>query len=183
LKNFTCILVFLLFSFIKSEGQITKGNWLLGGNAYFSSNTYEYSTAKQTNKLIGFSPIVGTFLIDKFAVGIKPTYLHETAEIDNVKTVAKSFKVGPFLRYYLLSDEKPFNILLEGSYQYATLSSNVETVKQNTFSINGGPVLFLNNVVGLEFLFGYAKTKTIGYDITRKQWGLSIGLQIHLERD
>ena len=40
MKQVTCILIVLLFSFFKSEGQITKGNWLLGGSASFSKTTY-----------------------------------------------------------------------------------------------------------------------------------------------
>jgi hypothetical protein len=35
--------------------------------------------------------------------------------------------------------------------------------------------------VGLEFLFGYSKSKTVGIDQTIKQLGVSVGLQIHLE--
>ena len=122
-------------------------------------------------------------MLDKFATGIKASYVHEKISSDDASVVQNSYRIGPFLRYYFLSEDKPFNLLLEGSYQYATTKTNAFTLQQNIYSFNGGPVLFLNNVVGLEFLFGYSNNKTIGVKQTIKQWGLSIGLQIHLEQN
>lgn len=184
MKNFTCILVVLLFFFIKSEAQITKGNWLLGGNAHFSSikHTNE-NESTQTQRQIGFSPVLGKFLFDKFVVGLKPTFLHDVNISDDADAVVNHYRLGPLLRYYFLSDEKPFNLLIEGSYQYSITKTNIVDERQNVFSINGGPVLFLNNIIGLEFLFGYSRARTVDGEKRREALGLSIGLQVHLERE
>lgn len=180
MKNITYILIILLFSFVKSEGQITKGNWLSGGNVHFTSIKNEYSIGTGS-KQIGFSPVLGKFLFDKFAVGVKPSLLHGVYEDDYTKVVVNVYRFGPFLRYYFLSDEKPFNLLLEGSYQYAITKYSGFDFAQNVFSLNGGPIIFLNNVVGLEFLFGYSHAKTVGREIRREALEFSIGLQVHLE--
>ncbi len=70
------ILLFLIaFIFCNNANcQITKGNWLVGGNATFSrlkNSSTASAQFKQTNFEI--RPLLGYFLKDKFAVGLDPS--------------------------------------------------------------------------------------------------------------
>lgn len=78
------LFVFALISFHYCHGQLTQGNWLLGGSSQFSlyQNKYttQYPTAfEQTSQ--GFnitaSPNIGYFIKDRFALGIRPSLIWE----------------------------------------------------------------------------------------------------------
>ena len=62
MKIFSILLVVVVLISIKSKSQITKGNWLVGGNASFSllkSSSTASIQFKQTN--IELTPTVGYF--------------------------------------------------------------------------------------------------------------------------
>jgi len=178
------ILLIIVATFIAdfSYSQLSKGVWLFGGSASFSS-LKSSSTAsiqsKQTN--LEISPFFGYFVADKFAIGLKPSLVYGSNSIANTNT---TFGVGPFTRFYFLNYEKVFNLFAEGSYLYGSITGKGQvSSNSNTFSISGGPVLYFNNSVGLEFTLGYSISKIVGFTGTNKELGFGIGFKFHLEKE
>ena len=105
-----------------AKSQITKHNWLLGGNINYSStnfNSENFGVPHNLNTL-QINPNIGYFPLDKFATGIKIGI-----EKINVKEPGTSgynrytnLNLGPFVRYYLLKPINNINILTEGAYLY-----------------------------------------------------------------
>ena len=194
---------FAIISINLSYGQITEGNWLVGGSgqlsAYSSTNTNVSPAREQNVKAfnISVSPNIGYFIKDRFAVGLRPALTWEKGKAGDAfapdgsvlgsggKLTQIRFVIGPFSRYYLLDTEKPFNILIEAAYQYGIGSPKPFNERQSIFSAGIGPVIYFNSSVGLEFLLGYNNTilNADGYYKTSKNSiQLNIGLQIHLEK-
>lgn len=169
------ILLFILFCFIikTSDGQISKDNWIMGGSAGFSTlNSSSEAGLQFSQKDFRISAAAGYFLTDKFVIGIKPSFSYGSNSISISSTV---IGIGPFVRYYLLSREYMFNLFTEGSYSYG----NTKDLKQNgqrsnTYSLSGGPVIFINSSIGLEFGVSYATTKVL--NSTGKINGLNFGV-------
>lgn len=199
-------LIFLTASFFfsfSSTAQLDKKKWLIGGIGTFRSTNDDYSstTVASENKRteIKITPNIGYFIIDKFAVGLKSSLSWNknkglTANTTFSTSTATRFDYGPFVRYYFLDKEKPFNLLVDLSYQFGNLKfkeSNEKGVRNN-FSVMAGPVLYFNSSVGIEFLLGYkiekekltksTSTPQYFYTDTKKGMQVSIGLQIHLEK-
>jgi len=61
-----------------AQSQLTKGNWLVGGNGKFYSYTSNYNSAAYNSTAsytqIDLSPNVGYFVADKLAFGLRPTF-------------------------------------------------------------------------------------------------------------
>jgi hypothetical protein len=197
MKQVFLILSVCFFSF-NSYSQLTKNNWLLGGSGSFYSFNETYTSptnntkAKYTN--IDFASSFGYFIIDKLAAGLRPTFSSFKGKVTStggLVTNTNKLAVGPFIRYYFLEAEKPFNVLTDISYQiginrYAPPLK--EKGKYNTLSIMAGTEIFFNTSVGLEILLGYKeRTETIDnslsmYKDTRKGFQASIGFTLHLEK-
>ena len=181
-KTFLLIIA-VCFLIKNANSQITKGNWLVGGSASFSS-LKSSSTAtlqfKQTN--IQITPLVGYFLMDKFAVGLNPSLTYGSNNLANNSTI---ITIGPFVRYYFLKPENVFNLFTEGSYAYGSITGKGQGTGQrlNTYSISGGPVLYFNSSVGLEFIIAYSTTKIVGFSGINNEIRFGIGFQIHLEKE
>ena len=194
-------LVFL-FSF-SSFAQLDKKTWLVGGNGTFSSVDDNFSATTVASEYkrteIKISPSVGYFVIDKFAMGLKSSLSwnkNKGLTANTTLSVSKDIRLdyGPFIRYYFLDKEKPFNILADLSYQFGNLKfieSNDKGVRNN-LSIMAGSVIYFNSSVGLELLLGYkiekekltrsTSTPQYFYTDTKKGFQTSIGFQIHLEK-
>jgi len=192
MKQFMTILIILLSSIITC-GQLTKGNWLVGGTGNFltSKNTYTSITYSSTSDRIDIkiSPSIGYFFVDKIASGLRISYSKFKDEVNGPGggySNINRFEFGPFVRYYFLKSENQYNILTDLSYQYGLYRFKPTKGNINTLSLSAGPVIYFNTVVGLEFLLGYYNRKEVikqNGDITNKQSGfqIGIGLQIHLE--
>ena len=188
----------LLFSFwtllFTAQGQLTKGIWLVGGTGGFSStkNTYSSSAATQTSDVVNLklSPNIGYFLLDKFAVGLRPSFAKTKAQVTTVSGLSTNenrLDFGPFARYYFLDAEKQFNILADATYQYGFYWFTPTKGNRNTFSASGGTVVFFNSSVGLELLIGYYWRKekiNDAFKTTNEEKGLqmTIGFQFYLEK-
>jgi hypothetical protein len=81
------------------NAQITKGHWLVGGDASFLSSKTESEingNTSETSFLI-ITPNIGYFFIDKLAVGLDLQF----SFVDPGKSVnSQSYGFNPFLRYY-----------------------------------------------------------------------------------
>lgn len=180
------LLTAFLFISLNSFSQITQGNWLVGGNAGFSSAKIDaISGGVEKINTLNISPNVGYFLLDKFAGGLKVSYvsISDITSYSNIKQ--QSFQLGPFGRYYFLNVDKRTNFFLEANYQYGIITNNTASNKsnQNTFSIYGGTSIFLNSSVAIEIAIGYAKKTSDGATSTSNSTLLStIGFQIHLDK-
>lgn len=188
---------FLSFS---SIAQLDKKTWLVGGSGSFSSYKQDFkSTIVETVYKVTdvkISPNIGYFVMDKFAVGLKSTLSWwkdkgVSANVVGNSSTTLRIDYGPFVRYYFLDKEKPFNILADLSYQFGNVKfKGSDKGSRNNFSIMAGPAIFFNSSVGLEFLFGYryesekeeTTTYPNPYKDTKKGIQLEIGLQIHLEK-
>lgn len=60
------------------------------------------------------------------------------------RTNTKRYAVGLFARYYFLTEEKPFNIVSDISYQIGAVKPEGESGKMNEFSLMAGPVIYFN---------------------------------------
>lgn len=185
------ILLFFITSIFFNEAncQITKDNWMVGGNANFAfSNASGGGNDSKTTNL-SLAPNIGYFFIDKFAGGVRLSFNRDHIKYgpSNNFSTFRTYSIGPFVRYYFLDVDKQYNILIEGSYQFG--NEKIETTNStsnnstNIISFSAGPVIYFNSSVGIEFLLNYSSTGTIGYKGRGNSFGISIGLQIHLEKD
>lgn len=193
MKQLLTGVTFLLFSFT-AKCQLDKGIWLVGGTGNFlsSKNTYTSSAYSQTSDRIDIkiSPDIGYFVIDKLAVGLRPSFSKYKDQVNSTGggySNVNRFEIGPFIRYYFLKTDNPYNILTDISYQYGSYWFKPTKGNINTFSASAGSVIYFNTSVGLELLMGYYSRKEViqqnGDNITKqKGFQIGIGFQIHLEK-
>jgi hypothetical protein len=183
MKQIAFLPIFFSFLSFNSNSQITKNNWLLSGNASFATQKNS-STATLQYKQTDFqiSPTIGYFIIDKFAAGLRPSFTYGKNNLVANAKPQTIFSIGPFVRYYFLQTDRPFNLLAEGTYAHATFNQASES-KQHTFSFSAGPVLYFNTTVGLEFTIGYSTTKVTGFTGSNNAIRFGIGFQFHLEKE
>lgn len=179
-------LILASFILVKTDGQITKGNFLLGGNISFSSTSY-HSEIAQSNKfyILQIAPSAGYFFLDKIALGIKANLSFSGLKAIGTDVYGKdnSLAFGPFARYYFLPKEKQINIVFEGTYLHAIQKGNNYESHRNILSFLTGPVVFFNSSVGLEFLIGYSSSKFSGFKGRDNTIQAGLGLQVHLEKE
>ena len=183
MQKFIFLILVTTSIFLTSKSQITKNNWLLSGSASFSTLKSSSSATlqfKQTDFQI--IPSIGYFIIDKFAIGLHPSFTYGKNTIVANAKPQTIFSIGPFARYYLLKTERPFNLFTEAGYAYAIFKQGSD-FKQNTFSASAGPVLYFNTAVGLEFTIGYSTSKAVNFTGSNNEIRFGIGFQFHLENE
>lgn len=174
--------------------QITKKNWMVGGSASFSyTDNKSSSYLNYKSNMLSISPNLGYFFIDRFAAGAKiaistskanypPTQVLQSYSARNTL-----YSFGPFLRYYFLSSEKDYNILIEGVLLQQIRRSRTANVTSkesaSSYGISVGPVVYFNSCVGLEFTVGFSSLKYKDFDGRNNSLTTSIGFQIHLEKE
>lgn len=184
-----------ILCFLNANSQLTKGNWLLGGNGslYSGKNTFTSTVNSIEVEAINISinPSIGYFLSDKLVLGIRPGFTKNKAELIPIGTGANTnenrLNFGPFARYYFLNTDKQFNLLADISYQYGLYWFTPTKGNRHTFSASAGTVVFFNSSIGLEFLIGYHSEKESrkdGISSISKQQGLQmiVGFQLYLEK-
>ena len=178
--TFIALLSFISFA---ANSQITQGNWMLGGTISYASTKYNSTNYGEPHTAydLQINPNVGYFFVDKLAGGLK-------ASISKIGAASTSnshtdFNIGPYFRYYLLAPEKQVNVLTEAAYLYGfDKFSQSDKTPKNTFSFSAGPIIYFNNVVGLETLVSYSTYKFTGFDGSNNTIRFSLGLQVHLEK-
>ena len=111
MKIIKLFIISVLFT-LTANSQITKGNWLMGGNASIS---YTKSIPKQTNTYLNsaegktfsilLQPNIGYFVVDKFAIGLKLGVTNTYPTNQSFQINQTQFSISPFLRYYLLKTD------------------------------------------------------------------------------
>jgi hypothetical protein len=191
MKKITILVLVTFFLSINSKGQITKGNWLLGGNlAYSKLNSEGNDAINSKSRNIDIMSNIGYFLYDKLAAGIKLNTLSSKQKYPQVNgtyntIVQNRIGIGPFIRYYFLGTDERVNIFSDAGILYSYLSnrSTSSVEKSLEYSISAGTVIFLNTSVGLEFLLAYNNTKVFNIDAKGETFQFKIGFQIHLEKE
>lgn len=190
MKKITISVLAILLLSVAAKSQITKGNWMLGGNISYASTQYKSENYGPEHIVYDFTikPSVGYFFGDKFVGGIKAAIIKRGTKDPGTPGNNKNtdFNLGFFSRYYFLPEEKQVNILFESSYLYGFVgggSGQNTSTSKNTFALAAGPVIYFNTSVGLEFLIGYSTYKFSGINGSNGTIQIGIGLQIHLEKD
>ena len=178
LKFFAVATLLCTFS---AQSQITKGNWLVGGDG-----TVYYSKAsnKEGNKLAasgGFNinPNIGYFLYDQFAAGLLLRIGANYPEGESPSSLG--YGVEPFVRYYLFPPEKQINVFLGGSFGYSWSKSQGQSASHNQiYNFEAGPAIFFNSSVAIEITANYEIARLPSYVNNRVY--IALGFQIHLEK-
>ncbi|MCU0391871.1 MAG: porin family protein [Thermoflexibacter sp.] len=167
-------------------GQTNKGDFLLGGNLGFSY--LEISNQKTTNTHIFFSPRVGYFPINNWAVGLNLP-LSSTKSGDVVRSSMVGF--GVFSRYYFLPNQ--FKLFVQAEYGRGQLKTKLPTTETTQITyywdMGVGMAYFLSPNIGIEGILQYQQrnvpivqvTNTISYE-KANQVNFNIGLQIYFQR-
>lgn len=207
LRNQTIIMkhlitfAFLLF-FLKANAQLDKGYWLVGGTGSFYSYNENYSTLNLIQKGkwtdISIAPSIGYFIVDKFSGGVRALFSSSKGTNKSTNgTITKSnqyyITAGPFVRYYFLEKDKPFNLLTDVGYQFGInqyLGALHQRGKYNIFSTMGGIEAFFNSSASIEILLGYYQKKVsiddntiAAFNDTKSGFQVSIGFQLHLIKE
>lgn len=110
MKQFIIFFSLTMF-FLPAQGQLTKGNWLVGGSGSLYSYNEDYSapsidvTGKYTS--MDLSASVGYFFADKFSVGLRPYFSsYKGSSSGGGPTNYFRLAVGPFARYYFMKADK-----------------------------------------------------------------------------
>ena len=195
MKKHFLSLAFVVFT-LPTFAQLEKGTWMLGGTASLRAfeETFTGNNFKKVENKLNFkiAPNVSYFFADKFNVGLRTAY--ESSQtyfiVGSASNRLHSISIGSFARYYLLNIEKPFNILLDASYQlgYNWWVSPVDNTgfynnnKSNNFEISVGPVIFLTDNVALELSLGYIYQSGIRKDYSatiNNGFNTGVGFQFH----
>jgi Outer membrane protein beta-barrel domain len=157
--------------------QVNKGQWLVGGNAGFSSS--KLGEFKSTS--IEFSPDAGYFFIDNFAGGLRFNVQSVKQEIGSVDEKASSTMIAPFVRYYFLPAAQKVNVFADASYGFGSMKGDEgPSVSISGYSVMAGPAIFLSPNTALEITVGYNSTKMEEADDRENTFRFGVGFQIHL---
>ncbi len=185
MKKVLLLVVFMSALALTSNSQITKKNWLVGGSGKISSSKQTILSTEVKGLNVALSPNVGYFFIDKLAGGIRAQLAINRVESSGGTTRTTQVGAGPFIRYYLLDKLNQINLFADASYKYSQFSGNSggDPNHTNTFTISAGPVIYFNSSVGLELTANYEYLDSRETQTRQTTFFLSIGFQIHLERE
>ncbi|MBS1639190.1 MAG: outer membrane beta-barrel protein [Bacteroidetes bacterium] len=181
----TCLIFLAFQSIYTAKSQITKGNWMVGGNAGFITEHETSQSLNLDNKtlIIQASPDIGYFFADKFAAGLKmninssrTTYTVNGSPSTNR---ASAYGISPFARYYFLpAKNERVNLFAETDYQYS--HSFTTSDSQSGILISAGPVIYFNSSVGIEFTLNYQYMSEAKLKPATNAFFVGVGLQVHL---
>lgn len=168
------LIIAILFS-SQLNSQLSKGNFLLGGNLSFEYSNHSESEEGTTQLTV--KPDVGFFLMDRIAAGLQVDLSMTGNRGDRYVTLM----LGPFVRYYFLPGDKKINVLAEadfmlGSEKYTGFSSEGKTA----IGLSAGPVFFISPQVGVETMLSWRTLKYSNDEGRINSLGLSVGFQVYL---
>ena len=190
MKTIKLIFTLTLFSFLTSNAQITKGNWMVGGNGSYSnkeSYTNNFNSSKLKTTEIDVKANIGYLFVDNLQAGIILNYLKYNLKNDDSGASNKHWlKYGVYSRYYFLKNEKTINFFLDGSYSLGNriYYNGDYKDKSSGYSFSAGPTVFFNSSVAMEMAVNYSSTKFKGInDFIENDLRFTIGFQIFLEKE
>ena len=187
MKTSKLLIAIALLSFVTSNAQITKGNWLMGGNGNFSfsktkgkdNNNELIINNNSDGETIGIilEPNIGYFIKDKLAIGLKVGFENNFSTQFSFQLNQTQFSFSPFIRYYLLDVDKSFNLFIEPSYNKYTYKP---LGNSDGYGLKFGHVYFLNSSVGIETSFNYQHNESD--QLQTNKLFLAFGFQLYLEK-
>jgi hypothetical protein len=174
----------IAFSMIASvstvSAQINKGQWLVGGNAAFTSS--KEGDFKTTT--FQFSPNAGYFFINNLAGGLRLSISSEKDKFNSFESTTTTTSIAPFVRYYFLPAAQKTNIFADASYSFGSVKFEEDDQEQksnvNGFTIAAGPAFFLTPNTALEVTLGYNSSKVEDAEESNGTFLVGVGFQIHL---
>lgn len=148
---------------------------------------------------VGLTVSVQHLKQDQYVYSLNPLYESMT----NTESKTSQFAIGPFLRYYLFPAKQKINLFSEIGWTYGKEKTRIESAQAlspsfgsggmpsfstsvatseynvNTFSIQAGPVVFINPKVSFELSIGYAIAKVKAQE--RKSFSVGTGFLIYLK--
>jgi hypothetical protein len=163
-----------------AQGNINKGDWMLGGDAGFTSQKQgDYKTNS-----FSLSPNAGYFFINNFAGGLRASVSSSKETYSSEETKNTGFELAPFVRYYFLPASQKVNLFADASFGFGQnkyTSGNVESKTNFTnLGIKAGPAIFITPATALEIALGFNSTKVKDVDDRENKFGISVGFQIHI---
>ncbi len=159
--------------------QTSKGTWLVGGTAGFTSS--KYGDAKLSK--IDFSPSAGYFVMNNLAVGLEVQVGSEKSNSGVAGaadyTTSSTF-FGPNVRYYFTSLGKNAKLFGSGAFAFGNSKDGSDKVNATAWGLSAGPAFFLNKNVALEVTVGYSSAKVKDDTNSTNSFGIQAGFQIHL---
>ena len=186
MKQFLFSVFFFSLLSIETDAQITKGNWLAGGSACFSSQDQTLNSYEVKGIQIRVSPVAGHFFKDRIAGGLRLNGWYNSVRINNTDPDrVTAIGIGPFLRYYFLPNYNRINILANASYLNETRLDDGpgDETRSSSYTLSAGPVIFFNSSVGLEFTLNYDVYKSNANTSLAKTLFFAIGFQVHLKKE
>lgn len=163
-----------VFAATNTFAQVNKGQWLIGGDAGFSSSKTGSGPSLTS---ISLSPNVGYFFINNFAGGGRISF----ASVSQNSQTASAVLAAPFLRYYFLPSSKNVNVFADASYGFgSTKASGGSSSSFNAYQIMAGPAIFLNPKTALQFAPFYRSESNGSGNSRTNTIGIEIGFQIHI---
>lgn len=180
-----------MLSTCNSQAQLTKGNWLVGGDVGYSKfKTIQMGTTNINFRIFECYPRLGYFFIDKVAGGLKLTSRFskgKNLQPDGTRTAQTENRIGagPFFRYYFLNTSNRVNAFTDASAHYTVVTNNNVGLADKSwlYDLSAGAVIFFNINVGVEFLLTYQYWNQLKTDLRNKNLLFKIGLQVHLEKE
>jgi hypothetical protein len=134
-------------------------------------------------KTLDIAPDIGYFLIDKFAVGLRPGLAFSNSDVPSAKVKSITYTFAPFVRYYFLRKDNRFNVFADAEYAYSKTNYNepayFENYASNAYVFSTGPSLFINENISLEFTVGYKSIKDNNNSKRATDIFTQLGFQIH----
>ena len=171
---FLTSLIIVLFS-ITANSQITKGNWMVGGDGNYYRHTYN----GVSNIQFSINPDIGYFIKDKLVLGSNLNYTYYGS---SERRGSNTIGIGAFTRYYFLKPEKVFNLFSQIHYNFSNFKSYTADSSTNihTYGLKSGVSVFFTNSVGLELSIQYDKVFSSNLNSTNLIG--NIGFHIYLEK-
>lgn len=185
MKTIQLFIAFSLLSFLTTNAQITKGNWMVGGSGSFTNykSTFQSGITEitQTGSALTISPNLGYFIVDNLVLGSIVSFSFSNPSGDNNNS--HGYGVSPFIRYYFRKSDKMINPFLQTGYSFSKGKSDSGGSNKSTgYTIKGGSAIFLNSSVALELSLNY-DSSTFNSDTKSNNFTVGLGFQIHLEKN
>ena len=183
IKNKVLFLFIVSFWQLTAHGQISKGNWMFGGDGSisFSKENNDMISNNIRDFSLNLSPNLGYFFFDKFEGGAEFSFAYQRLKYNSINSESRYFSIGPFLRYYFLNTGNRVNVFAGSAYQYLIISQDSHIpLCQNIFRFSAGPVVYFNPNIGIELTVNYEVGDYTVNISKEKTFSLAIGFQIHL---
>lgn len=166
------------------SAQIKQGQFLVGGNAGFSS------AKERDNKttVYNITPNAGYFVIDKLAVGMEAGYQYRKQTLKSglpfsgeIESKYRMLTFAPYVRYYFLPAMEKVNLFANSSYGLGSEKENTSASQSYSYyRVAAGPAFFVSPSVALEASVYYMSGKAKNDPARTNTFGVNAGFQVHL---